>query len=99
MPQLKSYLKPQDISNWSFAQFTIEIQGRECGSSRFAELTWVFSLIHQGITGFCCILQVDRLYRLRKEVGAERLGGSPRIYAGVGALQRSGKFDSHHDAL
>ncbi len=26
-------------------------------------------------------------------------GGSPRIYAGVGALQRSGKFGSDHDGL
>ena len=31
--------------------------------------------------------------------GAESLGGSPRIYAGEGALQRSGKFESEHDAL
>jgi hypothetical protein len=36
---------------------------------------------------------------IKESPGAEPLGGSPRIYAGVGALQRSGKFDSEDDAL
>ena len=44
-----------------------------------------------GVPGFSIML--------RKNYGSESLGGSPRIYAGVGALQRSGKLASDLDAL